>query len=166
MSAISAFVLFIILNIQNLFGYQNIIENPVINIQIISQQNTEEEKDWLSEEPEKKPVNVPKNNMLPFFIISFILFISIIGGLIFLVIKAKKWADNKNSKFLFENLQTCPECNHKASAKAKYCEMCGSSLTIKEISDIISPPILPVKPSMEPTKKLKIIKIAKMFQRI
>lgn len=131
MSTISAFVLFIILNIQNLFGFQNIIENPVINIQIISEQTTEE-KDWLSDEPEKKKVNVPKNNMLPFFIIFFILFISIIGGLIFLVIKAKKWADNKNSKFLFENLQTCPECSHKASAKAKYCEMCGSSLTITE----------------------------------
>ena len=47
-------------------------KQPVINIQILSQQNTEEEKDWLSEEPEKKSVSVPKNNMLPFFIIFFI----------------------------------------------------------------------------------------------
>lgn len=135
MSAISAFVLFIILNIQNLFGSQNFViaENTFSNIQVISEENTDKGLDWLSEdEPQKKSQNLPKNNMLPFFIIFFIMFISVIGGLIFLVIKAKKWSDNKNSKFLFENLQTCPECNHKASAKAKYCEMCGSPLTITE----------------------------------
>ena len=138
MSAISAFILFIILNINNLFNFNNfvILENPIINIQTISEENTDKddkEIDWLSEDETKtKSTKIPKNNMLPFFIIFFILFISIIGGLIFILIKAKKWADNKNSKFLFKNLQTCPECNHKASEKAKYCEMCGSPLTIIE----------------------------------
>lgn len=135
MSAISAFVIFIILNIQNLFGFQNItfLERPITNIQIVSEQNTDKEIDWLSEEPEKKQVNVPKNDLFPFFILLFILFLLIIGILIFGLIMAKKWADKKNSKFIFENLQTCPECNHKASAKAKYCEMCGSPLTIESI---------------------------------
>ena len=129
MSAISAFVLFIILNFQNII----ILENPITNIQIISEENTDKEIDWLSEEePKPKTPKAPKNNILPFFIIFLIFFVSIVGVLIFFVIKAKKWADNKNSKFLFANLQTCPECNHKASAKAKYCEMCGSPLTIIE----------------------------------
>ncbi len=133
MSAISAFVLFMILNIQNIFGSQNFVvtENNITNIQIISEEDQNKEIDWLSEEPEKKQVNVPKNDLFPFFIMLFILFVLIIGILIFGLIMAKKWADKKNSKFLFENLQTCPECNHKASAKAKYCEMCGSPLTIE-----------------------------------
>ncbi|MBR0519222.1 zinc ribbon domain-containing protein [bacterium] len=135
MSAISAFVVFIILNIQNLFGFQNVtlLERPINNIQIVSEQNTDKEIDWLSEEPEKKQVSVPKNDLFPFFILFFILFVFIIGILIFGLIMVKKWANKKNSKFLFENLQTCPECNHKASAKAKYCEMCGSPLTIESI---------------------------------
>lgn len=133
MSAISTFVIFIILNILNLFGFQNItfLEQPITNIQIVSEEDQNKEIDWLSEEPEKKQVNVPKNDLFPFFIILFILFVFIIGILIFGLIMAKKWADKKNSKFVFENLQTCPECNHKASAKAKYCEMCGSPLTIE-----------------------------------
>ena len=104
MSAISAFVLFMILIIQNIFGSQNFVvtENNITNIQIISEEDQNKEIDWLSEEPEKKQVNVPKNDLFPFFIMLFILFVLIIGILIFGLIMAKKWADKKNSKFLFE----------------------------------------------------------------
>ena len=78
MSAISAFVLFMILNIQNIFGSQNFVvtENNITNIQIISEEDQNKEIDWLSEdEPKPKSSTVPKNNMLPFFIICFILFL-------------------------------------------------------------------------------------------
>lgn len=99
--------------------------------------NIQKKEDFISQTEEftfidetnaqtKKP-EIPKNNILPSLILFFTAFIIIIGMLgTAAVYAAKKRAEPPMS---FANCQTCPECGHQASIKAKFCEMCGAALT-------------------------------------
>lgn len=66
-------------------------------------------------------------SVLPLFLTFlgvFVLITAMLGGALILASKKRKGTAGRP-----DNRLVCPECSHKASVRALYCEMCGHALT-------------------------------------